>query len=128
MLNIHIKRTPKLCNVAIGDIVRLPELQRIDSDSGEREFDVAIMGDDTRALYMVCADASDATRPAARRGAAHGLYDDKRPLFLLNLRTGCAVKMPHLSSRVEVMRNATLTVETEEFGMDCTTETAVGNG
>ncbi|KVZ92496.1 hypothetical protein WL25_15970 [Burkholderia ubonensis] len=34
---------------------------------------------------------------------SHGLYDDERELMLVSLTTGIARKMPHLSSRAELL-------------------------
>lgn len=77
-------RLPKLCHAKPGDIVRL--------ENG---------------LHMVCAFPVKGKR-AARPMMMHGLYDDERPLFLVNMASGEAVVMPHLSTRLEIVHDVTL--------------------
>lgn len=81
---------PKLCHARPGDAVRL-----VDPNTGEPTSD----------LFIVSVDGTHTGRPA-RPNMLHGLYDDQRPLFLVNLSTGKAERMPHLSSRVEIVRDA----------------------
>lgn len=83
-------KLPKLCHARPGDAVRL-----VSAETGEPTDD----------LFIVSVDSTSPGRPA-RQGMPHGLYDDQRPLFLVNLETGLAVRMPHLSSRVEIVREA----------------------
>lgn len=83
-------RLPKLCHARPGGIISLP---------GEN-------GEPTEELYLVCAYANG--KRAGRAGMMHGLYDDARPLFLVNLANGEAIPMPHLSSRVEIVHDAAL--------------------
>lgn len=84
---------PKLCHARPGELVRLP-------------------GDDGRPsgpLYLVCA-AEVKGRRALRECMTHGLYDDERPLFLVDIETGAATPMPHLSSRAQIIDDAEVVV------------------
>jgi hypothetical protein len=78
-------RPPKLCSAAVGDVVQIEDV-----------------------TYIVCAVNAVGKRKA--RPISLGLYDDERPLFLVNLASGEAVPMPHLSSRVEIRHDAQLTL------------------
>ncbi|KVP96453.1 hypothetical protein WJ97_11225 [Burkholderia ubonensis] len=78
---------PKICHARIGQKVRLP-----DSKTGEVQPEVFV---------VVALDKPG--RRAARPGMSHGLYDDERELMLVSLTTGIARKMPHLSSRAELL-------------------------
>lgn len=79
----------KICHARIGQKVRLP-----DPRTGEvlPEVFVVVAIDDPR-------------RKPARANMPHGLYDDGRELLLVSLETGVARKMPHLSSRAELLRS-----------------------
>jgi hypothetical protein len=79
---------PKLCHAQAGDVVRI-------TDS---------CGELLPALYLVSVFNEKGKR-AGRPGLLHGLYDDERPFFLVDLATGVAQPMPHLSSRVQIVRN-----------------------
>lgn len=83
----------KICHARIGQKVRLP-----DPRTGEvlPEVFVVVAIDDPR-------------RKPARANMPHGLYDDGRELLLVSLETGVARKMPHLSSRAELLRSTDLT-------------------
>lgn len=83
-MNVVDTRLPKLCHAPVGGVVQ------IDDD-----------------YFIVCA-FNPGNKRSARPGMSQGLYDDERDLFLVNLRTGEAVKMPHLSSRVEIVRDASV--------------------
>lgn len=77
---------PKLCHAKVGTVVQ------IDEDPN---------------YYMVIAF------PDGKKGREfqmHGLYDDGRTLFLVNIESGEIAKMPHLSSRVSILHNAALEV------------------
>lgn len=78
----------KLGHAKLGDVVSLVD-PLMDTD------------DET---YIVCADSS--TGNAARSGLSHGLYDSEQHLFLVCLSTGCAKKMPLLSSRAVIYRHS----------------------
>lgn len=91
----------KLCHARSGDVVRLRNLE-----TGDIESD----------LLIVCVDGTSNER-ALRPGAPHGLYDEQRPLFLVDLATGKAQKMPHLSKRIEIVRNVAVV---EDFSSEVT--------
>ena len=82
----------KLCHAKPGDVISLVS---------------ALMETDDKA-YMVGCVASVPHLRAARDGISHGLYDDKRQLFLLDLETGLVQATPHLSSRVIIYKGAAL--------------------
>ncbi len=79
-------RQPKLCSAPVGSVVQIDDK-----------------------TYLVCA-FNPGDKRAARPGMPHGLYDEERDLFLVDLANGEATKMPHLSSRVEIRRDAVLTL------------------
>ena len=79
---------PKICHAHIGQKVRL-----LDPKTGEVQ----------REIFVVVALEKHGRR-AARAGMSQGLYDDERELMLVSLTTGIARKMPHLSSRAELLR------------------------
>lgn len=82
---MRIVRDPrtKLCHLKPGDTVRL-----LGSKLQQKEE-----------VYVV-AVFNEPGKHAARPLMSHGLYDEERPLFLVNLDTGEAIRMPHLSSLV----------------------------
>ncbi|KVP16840.1 hypothetical protein [Burkholderia ubonensis] len=84
-VNTHL---PKICHARIGQKIRLP-----DTKTGEVQPEV----------FVVVAK-EEPRRRAARPGMSQGLYDDERELMLVSLTTGIARKMPHLSSRAELLR------------------------
>jgi hypothetical protein len=98
-MRVFINKVPKLCSVPVGSVVRL----RDDLLTEPKEEDP---------VYLVCAFNVPGRRPA-RELMTHGLYDEERPLFLVDLRTGTAIAMPNLSSRVQVLKDASITL-TEE--------------
>lgn len=79
-------RQPKLCSASVGSVIQIEEK-----------------------IYMVCA-FNPGDKRSARPNMSHGLYDDERDLFLVDVASGEAIKMPHLSSRVEILRDAVLTL------------------
>lgn len=79
-------RQPKLCSAPVGSVVQVDDK-----------------------IYLVCAFNPGGKR-AARPNMSQGLYDDERDLFLVEMATGEAVKMPHLSSRVDILHTAVLTL------------------
>lgn len=81
----------KLCHAKPGDAVRI-----IDKN-GNRSAEVYLVA------FMEKKGCS-----AARECASNGLYSDDRPLFLVDTGTGQAVTMPHLSSRVLILRAAAI--------------------
>lgn len=81
-------RLPKLCHANPGDVIRIGDKDGI------------IQSD----IYLVCAFNQEGKR-AARKTISNGLYDDERPLFMVNLITGEAKPLPHLSSRVEIVKD-----------------------
>lgn len=78
----------KLCHAHVGQKVRIP-----DPKTGE------ILPE----IFVVVAFENSRHRPA-RKGVMQGLYDDQRDLQLVSLTTGLARKMPHLSSKAELLR------------------------
>lgn len=87
-------RLPKLCIMKPGDVIEIHPNGGHSCEPG---------------IYLVCVFEVKGKR-AARPLMSHGLYDDERPMFLVNLRTGAAVPMPHLSSRVEPIRDARIII------------------
>src|SRR5690242_4944253 len=73
-------RLPKLCHATPGQIIRVPEME---------------------GKFMVC--VVNIKNKRAARNISKGLYDDERPLFIVNIETGEALAMPHLSTRVEII-------------------------
>lgn len=90
-------RMPKLCFAKPGACVQL-----FNSSTGEIDND----------LYIVCVFNQSGKRPAPAL-ASNGLYSDERPLFLVNLCSGEAIPMPHLSSRIQLIKDAHVVVPTE---------------
>lgn len=85
-------RLPKLCHARVGSVVSIQN-----EISLEPEF------------YLVCVVPKSRkvnNKPAWRGG--FGLYSEEKPLFLVNLQTGEALEMPHLSSRVEILEKASM--------------------
>jgi len=80
-------RLPKICHANVGQKVRLPH-----PETGAIHSEVFV---------VVALEKSG--RRAARPGMSQGLYDDERELMLVSLTTGIARKMPHLSSRAELL-------------------------
>jgi len=77
---------PKLCHFLPGDVIQLVE----------QNADQTVLP----GIYVVAcfsAQSEKATRRASH--AMNGLYSFEDPLFLVNVETGEAIKMPHLSSR-----------------------------
>jgi hypothetical protein len=90
-------RPPKICHARPGDVVRLGDT----SPSGFAQTPVP-NGEGEPQLYMVC--RFDIGK-AKLRDCSSGLYTEENPLFLVSLTTGEARPMPHLSSRVEIVRD-----------------------
>lgn len=59
-------------------------------------------------IVLPCKD-----KRAARNKAMNGLYDEKRDLFLVDIETGIINIMPHLSSRVKMVKVVATIEETE---------------
>lgn len=78
------KGLSKLCHAQPGDVIRIPQFP---------------------SLYLVACFAMKGCKPA-RAGATNGLYSDERPLFMVDLASGEARELPHLSSLVEIVRGA----------------------
>jgi len=89
---------PKLCHARPGDAVRL-----LDRETGNPLPE----------LYIVCIFNQKGKRHM-RPCRSEGLYDEQRPLFLVNLTTGEAAEMPHLSSRVQIVRDARIEAPFDE--------------
>jgi len=93
---------PKLCHFKPGDVVQLP--------NGEN-------GELTDELYLICFLPKPTNHRQRRKQAVatgFGLYGfDAGELFIVNLETGEARGMPHLSSRVCVRRDVVLEVHVE---------------
>lgn len=77
----------KLCHAKPGDQIRL-----LDTETGD------VMPE----VFVVVAIKAPGRR-AARKGMSQGLYDEQRELLLVSLMSGEARKMPHLSSRVDIL-------------------------
>ena len=81
-------KDPKLCFAKPGDVVSIDG-----------------------AFYLLCV-TNNGKRPAPAQ-ASNGLYSDERDLFLVDFATGNRHPLPHLSTRVEIHRNAELLVKKE---------------
>lgn len=96
MRRLNAAVTTKMCHARPGDVIRLasgPDVEQTDP------------------LYMLIVlphDAATLPVPVTDKVHTDGLYSDPRPLALVNLETGIARKLPHLSSRVEILRDATI--------------------
>jgi hypothetical protein len=73
---------PKVCFARAGDVLELPE------EPGELQL-------------VCCFDMGKPYKPLA----SNGLYSNENPHFLVNLKTGMAQPMPHLSSRAKPVRD-----------------------
>ncbi len=97
-------RRPKICFAKAGDVVRIT-------------FDGTDYGALNPAPFLVCVNSgisgAKGKRCQVQKNAMAGLYSDERNHFLVNLETGEACAMPHLSSRCEIVRNLAM-IETEE--------------
>lgn len=78
----------KLCHAPVGSRIKL-----VDSEMK--------IGDE---VFIVGAIDKAGQRPA-RKGLSLGLYDDQRQLFLMNAASGMQRSMPHLSSRVVILKS-----------------------
>ena len=79
----------KLCHARPGDVFRIPS-----KGPGEQ-------------LFLLC--RHDIGKPDLRKQhLSNGLYSEENPLFAVNLETGEASILPHLSSGVEIVRNVAL--------------------
>jgi hypothetical protein len=87
----------KLCHAKPGDVVRLLSPRQL-VPIGEP--------------YMVCVDPHS-DKPA-RATLPQDLYADERRLFLVSLSTGLVRTMPHLSQRMEIIRDAVVFVPAAE--------------
>lgn len=76
----------KLCHASPGDVIRIPGVPGIYIVS-----------------FFPMKNCS-----AARNGATNGLYSDECQLFIVNVESGEGSPLPHLSSSVEILRNAAL--------------------
>lgn len=86
------RKPEKLCHAHVGEVVVLLDTT------------LAPVGNP----LIVCV-IPDADKRAARVGMPHGLYDEERGLFLVDLLTGSVLRsMPSLSQMVYIYRNATL--------------------
>lgn len=99
MTTVVFTHLPKICHAPVGSLVQLPTTDREPTDADP--------------VYLVCAFQADKHQRAARPLMTHGLYDDQRQLFLVNVATGEAIAMPHLSSRALIVRDATIHVTVE---------------
>ena len=72
----------KLCHARPGDVIRT-------SPGGP--------------LHLVC--LYDLSRPRLCDPKSNGLYSEENPVFAVNLETGLASPLPHLSSKVEIVRD-----------------------
>lgn len=88
-MNMKDMRKPKLCHAEIGGLVQLLD------DNFNPLPD----------MYLVCSCNGAVVH---KKFEMYGLYSQKEPLFLVNIRTGEAQKMPHLSSRVVILNDAEL--------------------
>lgn len=80
----------KMCHARPGDII-----QKLNSDL-----------EPTDGLFVV--GVFPAPNRAPRKLGGMGLYNEDQPLFLVNLETGEAGPLPHLSSRVVIVKDMAL--------------------
>lgn len=93
MLTINT-RLPKTCFARAGEIICLVD------EKGN-------VIDDP---FLVCVLTLDSIAPK-KIVASNGLYSAEEDYYLVNLRTGLPRKMPHLSSRINILRDAFLSYE-----------------
>jgi hypothetical protein len=79
----------KLCHAVPGDVIKLVDSNMLSDGQ----------------TFLVCV-IKDPSKRAARPNMSHGLYDDQRCMFLVNIETGEMRDMAHLSSRVLIFRKA----------------------
>lgn len=82
-MKIIDSKSIKLCHCNVGDVIQI-----IDEN-----------GQVQPGYYLITALYGKGKRPA-RPNMTHGLYDDQRYLFAVNLKTGEARELPHLSSKI----------------------------
>lgn len=82
---------PKLCHREAGQVIRIEPTTDEKTPAG---------------IYMICRFDTGKTKRCS--WAPSGLYTEENPLFLVNLANGEAVKMPHLSTRIEHIPNPQL--------------------
>ena len=86
---------PKVCHAKPGDIIQLLE------DDGEPG----------KGLYMVCIYWREGQKKSRKPlNGLNGLYNIEQPLFLVNIETGEAKNMIHLSERASIINDAELVV------------------
>ena len=84
-MKVFLDNPPKVCFAKPGDVIELP--------------------DEPGTLYLVCCyDLGQPRNPLA----SNGLYSDFNPHFLVELVTGQARKLPHLSSRARIVRDVAI--------------------
>lgn len=89
---------PKLCHARPGDVIEVRPNSIDKTEPG---------------MYIVAVAEQKGARPMRSR-MPHGLYDEERPLFLVNVQSGAAVAMPHLSSRVVIHSGAKLKLKAKK--------------
>ena len=57
--------------------------------------------------YLVCIVINEKKKRAPLH-ASNGLYSEENPTFLVSLLTGECIAMPHLSTRVEIVRDISI--------------------
>lgn len=95
-MNYINNKLPKLCFAKPGDVIRLQPEHLKEPDPTP---------------YLVCIFINGKKRRAPLH-ASNGLYSEENPTFLVSLLSGECFAMPHLSSRVEIVKDIAI-VESE---------------
>lgn len=98
MLYFNLNQAPKICHYKIGDVIHIPEGEETsDEIKKDRLFQICVIDDNLKSARGPRANNS-AGRTDFKK-LMSGLYQEKRPLFMIQLSTGIAFSLPHLSSR-----------------------------
>jgi len=90
-IQLSPSNTIKLCHLTPGEVFRIPSRGH-------------------EGLFLLC--RHDIGKQKVPKGTSNGLYSEENPLFAVNLETGETIRLPHLSSHVEIVRNVAIcTVE-----------------
>ena len=84
-MKVFLDNPPKVCFAKAGDVIELPD------EPGTR--------------YLVCRYDIGRPNPAL---ASNGLYSNENPHFLVELVTGQARSMPHLSSLARIVKDVAI--------------------
>jgi len=92
-MKIEYRNTPKICSLSAGDVVRL--LNESFEPCGDPHLVIRI---------------AEGVKGSRKGFDSYGMYNDPNNYTLVNMKTGVAITMPHLSTRVQVYRDAVLSL------------------